>query len=136
MTPITTARPTIVRTIEPPPGPDGDAALEPAFGSRCSGVFSPSAANATGAVSRQPRTAAPRGRRKLGRVNVNTEGFEPGSGSRLVSAAPRDPLSGGLHKVHTPSARLGPAVRCGGAPPMVSCGDAQPPAAPPHVPAL
>src|ERR1044072_5910894 len=136
MTPITTARPTMVRTIDPPPGPDEGAGVAVPPDDSCSVVFSPSEAKATGAVNRQPRTAAPRGRRKMGRVNVNTEGFEPGSGSGLVSAAPRHPLSGGLHKVHPPSARLGPAVRCGGAQPMVSCGDAQPPAAPPHVPAL
>jgi hypothetical protein len=92
MTPITTARPTIVRTIDPPPGP-GDAALDDEPEDRFSGVFSPSAANATGAVSRQPRTAAPKGRRRVGRVNVNTEGLEPGSGSRLVSAAGREALS-------------------------------------------
>src|SRR3954452_6518586 len=137
MTPITTTRPTIVRTIEPPPGPDEDddgVAVPP--DDKRSGVFSPSAANATGAVSRQPRTAAPRGRRREGRLRINTEGFEPGSGSGLVSAALRDPLSRGLHKVHTPSARLVPPVRCGAPARVVSCGDAHPPAAPSHLPAL
>src|SRR3954454_21211001 len=73
MTPITTARPTIVRTIEPPPGPPADDAALPVSAGRLSGVFSPSAANAAGAVSRQPRTAAPRGRRKAGKL-INTEG--------------------------------------------------------------
>src|SRR3954468_10250000 len=93
MTPITTARPTIVRTIEPPPGPDEDAVFDDVPEDRFSGVPSPSAANATGAVSRQPRTAAPRGRRREGRLRINTEGLEPGSGSRLVSAAAREALS-------------------------------------------
>src|SRR4051812_49919765 len=95
MTPITTARPTIVRTIEPPPGPpdEEDAALDEESEDRFSGVPSPSAAKATGAVSRQPRTAAPRGRRRVGRLRINTEGLEPGSGSRLVSAAAPEPLS-------------------------------------------
>src|SRR3954471_1930950 len=137
MTPITTTRPTIVRTIEPPPGPDEEedgVAVPP--DDRRSGVFSPSAANATGAVSRQPRTAAPRGRRREGRLRINTEGFEPGSGSGLVSAALRDPLSRGLHKVHTPSSRLRPPVRCGAPPPMVRWRDAHPSPAPPHLPAL
>src|SRR4051812_49696069 len=128
MTPITTARPTIVRTIEPPPGPpdEEDAALDEESEDRFSGVPSPSAAKATGAVSRQPRTAAPRGRRREGRLRINTEGFEPGSGSGLVSAALRDPLSRGLHKVHTPSARLVPPVRCGARARVVSCGGAHP----------
>src|SRR3954447_1175204 len=137
MTPITTTRPTIVRTIEPPPGPDDDddgVAVPPE--DRRSGVFSPSAAKATGAVSRQPRTAAPRGRRRVGRLRINTEGFEPGSGSRLVSAPGRNLLRGGLHKVHTPSWMLRPPVRCGATPPMVRWRDAHPSPAPPHLPAL
>src|SRR3954469_16879791 len=138
MTPITTARPTIVRTIEPPPGPpdEEDAALDEESEDRFSGVPSPSAANATGAVSRQPRTAAPKGRRRVGRLRINTEGLEPGSGSRLVSAAGRNLLRGGLHKVHTPSWMLRPPVRCGATPPMVRWRDAHPSPAPPHLPAL
>src|SRR5690242_7692350 len=136
MTPMTTRRPTIVRTIEPPPGPDECVGWEVEPEGRCSGVFSPSAANATGAVSRQPRTAAPTGRRREGRLRINTEGLEPGSGSGLVSAALRYPLSGGLHRVLTPSAILRPAVRCGGAPPVVDWRDAYPPPAPSHLPAL
>src|SRR3954470_1630693 len=136
MTPMTTTRPTIVRTIEPPPGPDECVGVAVPPDDRRSGVLSPSPAKPTGAVSRQPRTAAPRGRRREGRLRINTEGFEPGSGSGLVSAALRDPLSRGLHKVHTPSARLVPPVRCGARARVVSCGDAHPPAAPSHLPAL
>src|SRR3954447_2023318 len=136
MTPMTTTRPTIVRTIEPPPGPDECVGVAVPPDDRCSGVLSPSAAKATGAVSRQPRTAAPRGRRREGRLRINTEGFEPGSGSRLVSAALRDLLRGGLHKVHTPSSMLRPPVRCGATPPMVRWRDAHPSPAPSHLPAL
>src|SRR3954471_19619828 len=93
MTPMTTTRPTIVRTIEPPPGPDECVGVAVPPDDRCSGVLSPSAAKATGAVSRQPRTAAPRGRRREGRLRINTEGFEPGSGAGLISAAGREALS-------------------------------------------
>src|ERR1700755_143442 len=82
MTPITTARPTIVRTIEPLPGPPVPRPALPVSEGSLRGVSSPSDANAAGAVSRQPRTAAPRGRRKAGRV-INTEGDRAWIGLKL-----------------------------------------------------
>src|SRR3954447_21683697 len=83
MTARTTRRPTIVRTMLPPPALC--AALtgssdEPRF----MVLSSLLAAKATGAVSRQLKTAAGR---MAWRVRIFSEGGgEPGSGSRLVSA--------------------------------------------------
>src|SRR3954454_24124035 len=84
MTPRTTRRPTMVRTMLPPPALC--AALtgssdEPRFTVLSSLL---PAAKATGAVSRQLKTAAGR---MAWRVRIFSEGGgEPGSGSRLVSA--------------------------------------------------
>src|SRR3954470_19058378 len=84
MTPRTTTRPTMVRTMLPPPALC--AALtgssdEPRFTVLSSPL---PAAKATGAVSRQLKTAAGR---MAWRVRIFSEGgAEPGSGSRLVSA--------------------------------------------------
>src|SRR5215203_3545694 len=59
MTPRTTARPAIVRTRLPPvPALVFAAVAAVSPDERSSLAFSPSAANATGAVSRQPTTAA------------------------------------------------------------------------------
>src|SRR5918996_5053160 len=80
MTPITIARPTIVRTRPPPVLPAAFAELSP---SRSSGVRSPSAASAAGASSSRPRTAAPTGRR-AGVIRI-TEGAWIGL-SRLIGS--------------------------------------------------
>src|SRR3954453_8993651 len=79
MTPITIARPTIVRTSPPPAELPADSAAL-AFGwERSSGVLSPSAARAVGASRSRPKTAAPADLR-AGEMCI-TEGGE--SGSRL-----------------------------------------------------
>src|SRR5690242_10621837 len=75
MTAMTTARPTIVRTMLPPPGPTLGALLAPeSDDGRFSGVDSPLAASATGATSRQPMRAAASDRMKAGRIRTKTEG--------------------------------------------------------------
>src|SRR3954452_13446914 len=77
MTPITIARPTIVRTSPP----DADVAWSVALAlgwERSSGVLSPSAARAAGASRSRPRTAAPTDLR-AGEICI-TEGSESGSG--------------------------------------------------------
>src|SRR3954463_2835556 len=79
MTPITIARPTIVRTSPPPAELPADSAALALGWERSSGVLSPSAAKVAGASRSKPRTAAPADLR-AGEICI-TEGGE--SGSRL-----------------------------------------------------
>src|SRR6201999_2314555 len=102
MTPMTMASPTIVRTIEPLDGPAECAGVGELAG-RLSGVSSPEAAKAAGAVSKSPSGVAPSVRKMAGEVRIYTEGGEPGSGSDALSASPLRSLSGDLHQVQTPS---------------------------------
>src|SRR3954469_24238046 len=78
MTPITIARPTIVRTSPPPAELPADSAALALGWERSSGVLSPSAARVAGASRSKPRTAAPADLR-AGEICI-TEGSESGSG--------------------------------------------------------
>src|SRR4051794_15829986 len=85
MTPMTTTRPTIVRTRLPPPAPPAtwwpDDLAEP---SKFSGVDSPPAASAAGASRSRPRTAAP-AEGMAGEIRIH-RGLDSGWESLLYSA--------------------------------------------------
>src|SRR4051794_16801949 len=126
MTPRTTARPMIVRTMLPPPALWAAALAGSSAEPRFSLVFSPSAAKAAGAVSRQPRTAAGE---MAWRVRISYRGIEPGSGSRLVSAGGWANLNVDLRAIGS-----GHAVPCRPRVYLMGCGDGYDVAFPPSVP--
>src|SRR3954463_5087822 len=86
MTPSTTARPTMVRTMLPL-APALLAAAAVSFVGRFSAVFSPFAAKTTGAVSRQPKVAAAAAGMSAGRVRI-TEGVSPDQAQAPYRQAP------------------------------------------------
>src|SRR3954466_14240519 len=97
MTPRTTARPTIVRTMLPPPE-DWTAFADVSDG-RLSLVCSPPAARAAGAGSRQPRRAAATRRRKTWRECIISEGGSPDQAQVPIGRAPpslEDTRAGGV----------------------------------------
>src|SRR5262245_37227864 len=90
MTPITTARPTIVRTSPPPVEPAACAGAESS--ERFRRVLSPSAARAAGASRKRPSTAVPADL-KAGVIRI-TGGGESGQDSTPSSAGCGGSLAG------------------------------------------
>src|SRR5690349_12682776 len=91
---MTTARPTIVRTSEPPLAPAWVTALAPSPAPpRFSGVCSPFAAAARAGVSSAPARAAAKAGMS---ARIRIDRGDPGWGSPSLSAAPRGALARGV----------------------------------------